>query len=100
MKNGVLDDVLKLMNASGTKYTRQEKVTILSFDEMKVDESIEYEKSDDKLQILEPLFILSEISFDHLIIISFFLDCWILQTNASCDGKRSVCEMEAVCVCK
>lgn len=52
MKPGVLKDILKLMKIAGTKMDKFDRISVLSFDEVKVQEIYEYYKKYD--QILGP----------------------------------------------
>lgn len=41
---GILKDVINFMHTAGLKFTNFERVTVLQFDEMKVNSIVEYDK--------------------------------------------------------
>ncbi|XP_058836166.1 uncharacterized protein LOC131692853 isoform X2 [Topomyia yanbarensis] len=47
MNVGILEDVLRLMKIAATNYTERDRVAILSFDEMSVDDTFEYDSRSD-----------------------------------------------------
>lgn len=49
MKPGVLKDILKLMKIAGTKMDKFDRISVLSFDEVKVQEIYEYYKKYDEI---------------------------------------------------
>jgi len=52
MRNGILYDVLKIMQLYGSELTEYEKLTVLMFDEVKVSSTVEYDSLHD--EVLEP----------------------------------------------